>query len=192
MLRYFKPFDLQHSSGTNSTNGENSTQRRTRLYSPTSMGPFLVIAETKDGNLRSVRLSKMLIKEFGSRYVRATPLSKRKMRIVMGTRDAANALVQIDCSDAIFSIPLRMVETLGVIYVEPEEEADELKQARSFDKGKLFQLSNPPVVEVRRVRRKTGNGIEPLRTVIVTFSGKSLPSHVAVRCKTLCIQNSSM
>lgn len=156
-------------------------KRRVRTYNDSYSGPFLIIAESTAGNITATKIAKSLIKKFGQDYVRATPMSKKKLKILMGSRDAANKLVTTNYDELRFSIPQRLVECLGVAYIEPEVDSDELGTAKAFDKQKLDQNGNPSIVEFRRITKKGEDGSTvPLYTVILTFDGLTLPSHVEI------------
>lgn len=130
-------------------------KRRLRTYNDTYDGPFLVIAESTDGNMVATKIARTLMKKFDKDYLRATPMSRKKLKILMGSRDAANKLVKKNYEGLSFSIPQRLVESLGVSYIEPEVDDVELKTAKAFDKKKLTQDGNPSIVEFRRITKKT-------------------------------------
>lgn len=154
---------------------------RKRCYQPDFPGPFLVIAEAQgEANLSISTMAKRIIQNFGRDYVKAAPISRRKMKILMRTANAANSLLEMDVENVSFMIPQRLIETLGVASIELEVEDEELRDAISFDKGKSIQLFNPDIVEIRRVVKKHGTELTPLTTVIITFSGLTLPTHVEI------------
>lgn len=156
-------------------------KRRLRTYNDFYAGPFLVIAESTNGNIIATKIAKSLIKRFDKDYVRATPMSRKKLKILMGSRDAANKLVKKQYEGLSFSIPQRLVESLGVTYIEPEVDDGELGTAKAFDKKKLTQDGNPAIVEFRRIIKKNEDGTTtPLYTVIFTFEGLVIPSHVEI------------
>lgn len=162
-------------------NDTSQRKRRLRTYNDSYAGPFLIIAESTTGNIIATKIAKWLIKKFGQDYVRAIPMSKTKLKILMGSRDAANKLVKKNYDSLRFSIPQRLVECLGVAYIEPEVESAELETAKAFDKKKLVQDGNPSIVEVRRITKKGDDGVTvSLYTVIFTFDGLALPSHVEI------------
>lgn len=157
---------------------DKTISQRVRKYSASSTGPFLVIAE--GAKISPSTVSKNIIRKFGDKYVKATPLSKHRMKILMASASAANDLVETSSSNLKFSIPQRLVETLGVGHVELDVDDDELKLATSFDKTKAMQINNPAVLEIRRIKKGSGEDAVRLSTVIVTFSGQKLPTHIEI------------
>lgn len=159
----------------------NRPKRRIRNYNEAYTGPYLVIAESSNGNIVASKIAKMLIQKFDRDYVRSIPMTKKKMKILMRSRQAANQLVIMEQENIKFSIPQRLIECLGVAYIEPEIDSDELNTAVAFDKAKLIQDGNPAVVETRRITKKANDGsTKLLYTVIITFDGLTLPSHVEI------------
>lgn len=153
--------------------------RRQRQYPISSPGPFLVIAESEDGsNLAPSTLSKNVIRLMGDQFVKSLPQSKRRIKILMASAEAANTLVAAKLPNVLFSIPQRLVETLGVGHVELDVDDEELQYAISFDKTKAEQDNNPEVLEIRRITKRAGEGRERMTTVIVTFAGQTLPTHI--------------
>ena len=157
------------------------SQRRLRQYPIGSTGPFLVIAESENGSkLAPSTVSKNVIRLMEDQYVKSIPLSKRRIKILMASAEAANTLVAEKLPNVLFSIPQRLVETLGVSHVELEVDDEELPYAISFDKTKAEQDNNPEVLEIRRITKRAGEGRERLATVIVTFAGQTLPTHIDI------------
>lgn len=155
--------------------------RRVRQYPNSAAGPFLVIAESKDGvNLSPSTVSKKLIRLYGDQYVKAIPQSKRRMKILMGTAGSANNLVTRKSANLTFTIPQRLVEVLGVTHVDLEVDDEELYAATPFDKTKALQTNCDEILEIRRVLKKSGDEEIPLTTVIVTFAGQKLPTHIEI------------
>ncbi|KAL1398832.1 hypothetical protein pipiens_002335 [Culex pipiens pipiens] len=114
-------------------------------------------------------------------YVRAVVLSRRRMKILMRTGQAANDLVATrTIKNVQFSIPQRLVEVLGVAHIELEVDEDDLANATTFDKGKMMQLHNPKIVETRRMRKRVDGVDKMLTTVVVTFEGQKLPTHLII------------
>lgn len=71
----------------------NRPKRRIRNYNKAYTGPYLVIAESSNGNIVASKIAKMLIQKFDRDYVRSIPMTKKKMKILMRSRQAANQLV---------------------------------------------------------------------------------------------------
>ena len=161
-------------------NRENAAPTRSRKYPPFSTRPFLVMIETNGtANLAPSTLAKKLIKQFGSDFVKAMPVGKKKMKVLMKTARAANELCDCRQTNISCTVPQRLVETLGVAHIGLEVPDDELKDARAYDKTKCVQFNNPDVLEIRRIKKKTDDGGETvLTTTVVTFSGLKLPTHV--------------
>lgn len=158
-----------------------TTTRRMRRYPEGAAGPFLVIAEaTGEDNLRPASLSKTIIGLYKQEYVRAVVLSRRRMKILMENGHAANDLVARTIRNVHFSIPQRLVEVLGVAHVELDVDEDELTNATTFDKGKMSQIHNPKIVEARRMKKRVDGVDKLLTTVVVTFEGQKLPSHLVI------------
>lgn len=159
-----------------------ATTRRVRQYPDEATGPFLVIAEaTGEDNLRPTNLSKTIIGMYQQDYVRAVVLSRRRMKILMRTGQAANDLVATrTIKNVQFSIPQRLVEVLGVAHIELEVDEEDLANATTFDKGKMMQLHNPKIVETRRMRKRVDGVDKMLTTVVVTFEGQKLPTHLII------------
>lgn len=85
---------------------------RKRCYQPDFPGPFLVIAEAQgEANLSISTMAKRIIQNFGRDYVKAAPISRRKMKILMRTANAANSLLEMDVENVSFMIPQRLIET---------------------------------------------------------------------------------
>lgn len=152
--------------------------QRLRKYPASSAGPFLVIAE--GSKLSPSTVSKNIIRKFGDQYVKAMPLSKHRMKILMASASAANNLVETSSPKLKFSIPQRLVEILGVGHVDLDVEDDELDSATSFDKTKAVQYNNPAVLETRRIIKGSDDDAVRLSTVIVTFAGHKLPTHIEI------------
>lgn len=161
-------------------NGDNAAPTRRRRYPPFSTGPFLVMLETTGtANLAPSTLAKKLIRNFGPDFVKAMPVGKKKMKVLMKTASAANELCDCRQTNISCTVPQRLVETLGVAHIGLEVPDDELNDARAYDKTKYVQFNNPDVLEIRRIKKKTEDGGEmPLTTTVVTFSGLQLPTHV--------------
>lgn len=152
---------------------------RKRNYAADFPGPFLVMAEALgESTLAPTTIAKWIIKEFDRDFVKATAISKRKMKILMRSAEAANRLVSMTYNNLRFNIPQRLVETLAVTHIELDVAKEELNEAKAFDKGKSVQINNPEILEIRRVMKRGEGGDIPLTTVIVTFSGLALPTHI--------------
>lgn len=158
------------------TDGRGTKVSRLRQYDQGHPGPFIVIAEAATGNIPSTRLSSEICEEYGRQYIRAVSISKRKIKLLMASGSAANRLVQKRCDNIKFTIPQRLVECMGVAYIETDVTDEELKEAKGFEKSKLYQFDSPKVLDVRRIIRNDTK--MPTRTVVLTFNGTQLPSHV--------------
>lgn len=152
-------------------------QIRPRCYTQTSTGPFIVIAESVDGILQLSKLTKLVIRDFGHTYVKAVSMSRRKAKFLMASAVAANSLSSTQYDAVKWNIPQRLVECLGVASIVDVDD-EELRYLIAFEKAKLYQTNNPEVIEVRRMQKKDVKGSSPLPLVVITFSGKVLPSHV--------------
>lgn len=146
-------------------------------YGQSVGGPFIVIAESDKEELRLARLAKLVIRDFGEAYVKALQMSRRKAKFLMASAEAANALSTKQYDAVKWNIPQRLVECLGVAYVEDVEDED-LDYLISFEKAKCYQVNNPEIIEVRRMERKGERGPIQLPLVVITFAGHKIPSHV--------------
>lgn len=155
---------------------------RLRQYGEGHEGPFIVIAESITGNIPSAKLSSEICKEYGALYIRAVAISKRKIKLLMASGSAANRLVRKQSDNIKFNIPQRLVECMGVAYIETEVTDEELLEVKAFEKTKLFQFDSPKVLDIRRIIRNDSK--IPTRTIVITFDGTQLPSHVEL-CKVL-------
>lgn len=160
----------------NNKDGTGTKVSRIRQYGEGYAGPFIVIAESITGNLQSTKLSSEICEEFGMQYIRAVSISKRKIKLLMASGSAANRLAQKQRKDTKFNIPQRLVECMGVAYIETDATDEDLMDVKAFEKSKLCQFNSPKVLEIRRIIKNDTKS--PTRTVIITFNGTQLPSHV--------------
>lgn len=150
-------------------------KHRARKYGQSSPGPYIVIAESEGDNLQISKLAKLVAHDFGRAYVKALPLSRRKTKFLMASAEAANEL-STKQYDAV-NVPQRLVECLGVAYLEDVDDED-LDFLTSFEKSKCYQTGNPEVIEVRRMQKRGDRGPIPLALAVITFAGNTIPSHV--------------
>lgn len=127
--------------------------------------------------LEAAKLSKKIISDFGNSYVKGMCMSKKKIKILMRSAEAANTLVAKKYSQVKMNIPQRLVECLGVASMEGIEDED-LQYVKPFEKAKAMQINNPVIVESRRMHRNTASGKKPLPLMVFTFEGHTLPSHL--------------
>ncbi|KAL0882470.1 hypothetical protein ABMA27_000942 [Loxostege sticticalis] len=159
------------------------------VNSPSQPGTvFPVYIESVNDSVKFGNKDPIYLNNIFSRYTKGVKEIKRvnalRYAIIFDSPKNANSLLTntefLSLHEVKAFIPASTSESTGVIKFIPTD----LSCKHLFDK----LISTQEILSVRRFTKKTPDGIVPLQTVTVTFSGNILPAHVSYGLCTLPVE----
>ncbi|XP_055636201.1 uncharacterized protein LOC129775454 [Toxorhynchites rutilus septentrionalis] len=155
---------------------------RTRYYQSTSKGPWVVFFRPKGKSLRTLDISRDLLRQFSGVSIHKE--RPDKLRVEALTFDVANKIVDHEAFNREYHIyiPSREVEIEGVV-TDASLSVDELKKASgSFKNSMIGDLVK--ILDVRNLHsaslEENKKVYKPSHSFRITFAGSVLPNNVKV------------
>ena len=158
--------------------GLNFSKDNNALYTRSCTGPFYVYLESTgaaSSRLHPMSVGRRLRQVNAQGWDKIHSIGFSRVKIHFTTRDAANRLVNNSLLPELglkAFIPRGLVQKRGVLR--------DVDIALTNEEILKYTRSNHPILEVRRMTRKSEGRIRPLPVVVLTFEGTVLPATITI------------